>query len=131
MLQVETPSVQSLREVAAICSFFTLIKAFDWLRLFEGTAFYIQLVAETMVDITAFMIVLLFSLIAFGIPLGFLSMNSASDDQVVEGVFNSFFFDVMFNQYLLGLGEFNTDGFGNNPQVTLCYLIFIAATFIT
>ena len=32
---------ESLRVVAAFASFFILLKTFDWLRLFEGTAFYI------------------------------------------------------------------------------------------
>jgi len=32
---------------------------------------------------------------------------------------------------MLSLGEFGMDGFDDHPQMLLCYLIFIAATFLT
>lgn len=66
---------EKVRVAAAFACFCTLFKAFDWLRLFEGTAFYILLVEETLKDIVAFMIVLAVSLMIFGTPIGILNMN--------------------------------------------------------
>lgn len=44
-------SDETLRIVAAITSCSLMIKLYDWLRLFDGTSFYILLIAETMKDI--------------------------------------------------------------------------------
>ena len=123
---------ESLRVVAAFASLCILLKTFDWLRLFEGTAFYIQLVQETLADIAAFMILLIFSLFIFGTPMGFLTLNSiGAENEVVTSVFGGWLPDLIFNQYLLALGEFNMDGFDLSPQKIVCYLFFIGATFIT
>ena len=78
------------------------------------------------------MILLVVSLLIFGTPMGFLSLNSSdAEDQVVSSVFDSWLLDILFNQYLLALGEFNMDGFDESPQKVICYLFFMSATFIT
>lgn len=41
-------SIESIRILASIVSLCIFVKLFDWLRLFEGTAFYILLVGETL-----------------------------------------------------------------------------------
>ena len=123
---------ESLRVVSACASLCILMKTFDWLRLFEATAFYVQLVQATIYDIAAFMILLIISLFIFGFPMGFLTLNSiGAENEVVTGVFGSWLPDLLFNQYLLALGEFNMDGFETSPQTFVCYLFFIGATFIT
>ena len=123
--------VDKLRVIAAFACFCTLVKAFDWLRLFDGPAFCIKLVEETLKDIAAFMVVLFVSLMIFGIPLGVLNMNRDASNSLIDTVFGSWVLDVMFNQYLLGLGEFGMDNFSDNPQAIICYIFFISATFIT
>ena len=40
-----------LRLMAALASCILVIKVYDWLRLFEGTAFYIHLIDSTFKDI--------------------------------------------------------------------------------
>lgn len=45
--------------------------------------------------------------------------------------FHFFLIDVLLNQYFLALGEFNYDNFTSGPQMVLCYIFFILATFIT
>ena len=89
---------ESLRVVAAFASLLILLKTFDWLRLFEGTAFYVQLVQATLNDIAAFMILLVFSLFIFGSPMGFLTLNSiGAENEVVTSVFGGWLFDMLFN----------------------------------
>lgn len=120
-----------LRVIAAFASFCIMSKAFDWLRLFENTAFFILLVEETMKDIAAFMIILFASLLVFGLPIQYLNLNRTDDNAIVDGVFGFWGLDILFNQYLLSLGEFNMDNFADNPQSLICYIFFIMATFIT
>ena len=72
---VDMIDVESLRIMAAIASFCILAKVFDWLRLFEQTAFYVMLVTETQRDIRAFIILLFTSLMLFGVPLEMLNLN--------------------------------------------------------
>lgn len=68
-------TLNALRVMAAIDSCCMFIKMFDWLRLFEGTAFYILLVAETLSDIKPFMVLLFTALLMFGMPIFMLNLN--------------------------------------------------------
>ena len=104
-------SFETRRVLAAIASFSIIFKAFDWMRLFEGTGFYILLVELTIREIMSFMIVLLFSWIVFGMPIGFLDMNRTRDTSLIDGIFGSWTGDIIFNQYLLSLGEFRMDNY--------------------
>lgn len=104
---------------------------FDWLRLFDKTSFFIKLIGETLVDILPFMILLVTSLMMFGVPVAMLNLNRAEgDNDIVSTIFGFWIFDLLANQYFLSLGEFNTDNFEAGPQSILCYIFFFAATFI-
>ena len=46
-------------------------------------------------------------------------------------VFGQFIIDVIFNQYMLSLGEFTMDGYDDHPEMVLCYFFFLGATFVT
>ena len=50
---------------------------------------------------------------------------------IVEAVFGHFFMDLIYNQYMMSLGEFTMDGFGDHPEMIICYVFFLAATFVT
>ena len=39
--------------------------------------------------------------------------------------------NLLYNQYMLSLGEFGMDNFDDNPQTHLIYVIFLSATFFT
>ena len=124
-------AVENLRAMAAIASCTLMVKVFDWLRLFENTAFYILLVMETMKDIKAFLILLMTTLMMFGIPMVMLYLNRTDDNALVDATFGFWGFNLLLNQYLLALGEFNMDNFADQPQMILCFFFFISATFIT
>ena len=68
-LRVEIIAVEQLRVLAAFASCFILVKMFDWLRLFEETAFYVLLVGMTLSDIKAFLLLLMTALMMFGVPI--------------------------------------------------------------
>ena len=71
--------MSDLRTLAAIASCFIFIKMFDWLRLFEKTAFYQQLVMELLYEIRHFGILILLSILMFGLPLMMLNLNRQDD----------------------------------------------------
>ena len=71
--------VENLRIMAAFATCAIFIKLYDWLRLFEMTAFYVLLVKMTMKEILPFMILLFVSLLIFGIPMSMLSLNREED----------------------------------------------------
>lgn len=123
--------LEFLRPMAAIASCTLLIKVFDWLRLFEKTAFYILLVEETMRDVSSFLILLLTALMMFGVPMIMLNLNRVDQNSIVDDPFGFWVLNMLLNQYLLALGEFNYDNFANQPQSYLCYIFFVMATFIT
>ena len=75
MLEKSWIPIEKLRILASIASCSQILKAYDWMRLFEGTAFYILLISETIKDIRAFVILLFVGLMLFGVPLFMLNMN--------------------------------------------------------
>lgn len=71
--------IENLRALAAVGSCALIIKIFDWLRLFERTAFFVLLLTETLIDIQYFITLVFVSLIMFGIPMVILN-NSRGED---------------------------------------------------
>ena len=113
---------------------FLWIKVFDWLKLFSTTSFFVKLITETLIDIQHFIMIFFVAIFMFGVPMFILGMNSPADAEapLIDEVFGSgWFFNSFYNQYMLSLGEFAMDGFGDSPQVILCYVLFLLATFIT
>ena len=104
-----------MRIFAAFASCLILLKLFDWLRLFERTAFYVLLIRDTLDDIRYFMVLILDMLMIFGIPLVMLDANSNEDKQLIDSAFNFWLLDLVFNQYLLSLGEFGLDNYEEHP----------------
>ena len=94
---IELVSLQSLRVIAAFASCFTIMKLFDWLRLFEDTGFYVLLVEETLFDIRFFLLLLLTTLMMFGVPLVMLDANSHDGKEIIEGTFNFWIADLVYN----------------------------------
>ena len=108
------------------------VKVFDWLRLFEKTAFYVRLIIETIYDVRIFIFVFFIACFAIGQPMYMLQLNKKSGDEDIIGpVTGHFAFDSLYNQYMLSLGEFAMDGFDNHPEMALCYLLFFISTFST
>ena len=69
-------SLTTLSLMAALSSFTLLVKAFDWMRLFDSTSFYILLLQETIADVQVFIVIFIQSLFLFGVPLVILSRNT-------------------------------------------------------
>jgi len=76
--------IELLRSMAAIASCTLMLKVFDWLRLFEKTAFYILLVEVTLKDVSSFLILLVTALMMFGVPMVMLNLNRDNDNSIVD-----------------------------------------------
>ena len=109
------PSIEVQRVISALASFLTVLKIFDWLRLFEETAFYVLLVQETLWDIRFFMLLLLTTLLMFGVPLVLLQGSSPAGKELIDSSFGYWMIDLFFNQYMVALGDFSTDTFADHP----------------
>ena len=130
LLDLEWPGLPAQRLLSAFVIIALWFKVFDWLRLFEKTSFYIRLIAETFVDIGYFMIIFIMALITSGSAMYMLQLNQVEGKaDIVESVFSHFFIDSIYNQYMMSLGEFTMDGFGDHPTMIICYIFFILATF--
>ena len=107
---------------------------FDWLRLVDQTSFYIKLIEKTFTDIVQFMILFLIALGMIGSAMYALEIAfdfGENSDRIVENKFNFFILDMLYNQYMLALGEFTMDAFESSPLDDLCFLLFIFATLFT
>ena len=107
---------------------------FDWLRLFDQTSFYIKLIERTFEDIVQFLILFIIALSMIGCAMYALEQGTGGGDDagsIVEPVFGFFYFDSIYNQYMLSLGEFSIDGFDEHQNKELCYILFIFATLFT
>ena len=71
-------------------------KVFDWLRLFSGTAFFIQLVAETLKSIRYFLIILVVWYMLFGTAFYIISFNQGTDE-VVPDISSIWVFDAFMS----------------------------------
>ena len=67
----------------------------------------------------------------FGIPMNMLNLNRDVNEKVIDDPFPYWLPNIMFNQYLLALGEFNIDSFENGKQAGMCFTFFMLATFFS
>ena len=79
------------------------------------------------------MLLMVISLMIFGIPLVMLNINRTIDgeDEVIHEVSKFWMPNMVLNQYLLALGEFQIDEFELGSQSGLCYMFFVMATLIS
>ena len=118
--------------IAALLTFFLWVKVLDWCQLFGPTSFFTKLIKETIYDIRYFSMICFVALLMFGVPLYLLQLNRTDENAVVEAKFGDIWLlNAFYNQYMLTLGEFTIDEYDDQPQVYLCYIFFISATFFT
>ena len=118
-----------IRQLAGISMTLMWVKTFYWMRLFSNTSFYIRLIMETLKDIKYFLILFIFIMMCFGNAL--LVMNQGRSSHVYSKVFNVPFLDSMLNQYILTIGDYDTEAFRMEGGDIIIWCLFIMATFIT
>lgn len=126
------------------------------MSLFRPTAFYVTMLEESIYDIGAFMLMLIICLVSFTNAIMIVDVNqqkifeynnakSGEDySSFIDEKFSSQFMNVIFSQYLLGLGEFEVDeldsegneiynvfGEYTNDVNNLLWIYFLFATLLT
>ena len=112
-------SFHALKTLVAITVIGVWIDSFYWMRLFDKTAFFINLLKETFSDIKAFCAML--TILLLGVSNVFYIFNLIHEDHHEEvhednRVFPKYmdfqyeFINSVLFTYINGLGEFNTDG---------------------
>ena len=100
------------------------------MRLFSSTAFYVKLLTETFGDIKSFFILFIAILCTFGNAMLIMNANRDEDSQIYSAVFTVKYLDIIMNQYMLSLGEFDTDNFSDDGSDVMIWLLFMITTFI-
>ena len=63
------------RTVASLTVLIAWVKVFDWLRLFDETAFYMKLMRQTFIDMTSFVLIYFVGLAMVGSSMYIMQMN--------------------------------------------------------
>ena len=84
--------------MAAFASSLIMLKFYDFMRLFNRTAFYVQLLSKTISKIKYFMVLFFVSILIFGLPFSMLTLNRDSNSQLmVPERFGWWFIDTFYN----------------------------------
>ena len=128
LVRYEIPDFRVLRIMACFSSLLLLVKLYDWMRIFDVTAFYIQLLKSTIKDMSTFMSILMYGLLIAGFPMMFIVMNwDKSDDRNII----SAFLGSLWNLYLIMIGEFGFDDWEkeeDSVELIIMMGLFAAAT---
>lgn len=92
------------------------------------------LIVESFKDIRYFLLIVLVCIASFASAFLILDKNQKAldnDGELIDIKFKSTVFDSLLNQYLLGLGEFETDPYSDNDYAIYLWIMFILATLIT
>lgn len=109
------------------------VKLFYWMRLFDDFAAFIRILSEIVVDTVPFMVFLVICIGMFSNSLLLLDQSrrlNGIDAPIDEPVFGFAWLDAFVRQYLVGLGEFGMDNFGEQDG-TLVWIMFLLATLVT
>jgi hypothetical protein len=117
---------EDVNRVAAISVLVLYFKLFYFLRIFFATAYLVRMIIEIMLDMKFFVSVLMIATIAFANAFYILGRNSPEDDGNLAG---ENFVDAFIFSYKMGLGDFNTDGFGTRDEEVL-WIFFLLNSLI-
>lgn len=65
--------LEVLQVMGAVSSGLLMVQFYNWLRLFDNTAFYVRLITQTMHRIRYFLLLFVVALALFGLPLNLLN----------------------------------------------------------
>ena len=106
--------------IASIAVLVLWFRFFYLLRVFSETAYLVSMVEAIIVDMRYFVLALLMAIIAFANTFFILGRNSDGSNFAGDTVFLAFIFS-----YKMGLGDFDTDGFGTDDEILIWILWFL------
>lgn len=125
-------SVVWVRSIGALGCWFMWIKLFYWMRLFRSTAYFITLISQTIFDVRIFSMMLAIILCAFANFFFVLNNNTVESDgfHYVGSYVGNTVADAFIAMYLMGLGEFDMDGYSQGTNVYMTWGFFLMGTFL-
>ena len=120
------------RTWAAISICFLWLKLFDWMRLFDGTAFFMRLLGDTIWDIKYFLVIMFIVYEGFGSAFHIIDMSRQANEEgsIMTYLARMWFVNSFQYTYLLGLGEFDLENATNGSNIILFYGLFNISTFL-
>ena len=107
------------------------MKVFDWLRLFDKTAFFIRLIQETVISIRSFLMILVLCYLMFGSAFYIININLGPDEEIMPKLSNFWVFNAFESQYELSLGEYMVEDYRESEtHQFLIYALFVLSSFI-
>ena len=105
-------------------------KIFYWMNISTSYSFYIKLIKATIQDIGIFASILIVLFMMLANVLMILNDRRYEDVKFVQEIFSLPFLDAFMNQYMLALGEFDIENYGQNHNNDVeVWLLFILSTF--
>ena len=117
--------------LAALASLCICLKFFDWLRLFDKTSFYINLIGMTLSEVKFFLILLVASMLLFGLPMMIININSTENASIFETNSPLQIINMLIHQYYQSLGNFNNENYSENSHSTFIWILFFMSTGFT
>ena len=117
--------------LAAVAVGLIWFKLFTWMRIYDPTAFFMRLLAETFKDIFDFFIMFLVIISAFANVFYILNFGKMlmHEGALYEHSLESDILNSWITEYKIGLGSFDTSSYeGTNDR--LIWLIWFASTFL-
>jgi hypothetical protein len=113
------------RILQAIGVFFMWFKFLYFFRIFKKYGYLIRLIITVISDMSTFLVVLFFTLVAFGDT--FLTISNGNKEPPHEPFVHGFF-DAIIYTYLTTLGSFDLETFKNSIATNLLIAFFLTCT---
>lgn len=126
-------TMQKIRTVAAVSTWFMWVKVFYWMRLFRSSGYYITLILQTINDIKIFLAMVALILTAFANVFFLLQLNvpaKDADNPILSSYYGSSVIDSFIGMYVMALGDFNYGGFAASANDGVAWIFFLLGTFI-
>jgi hypothetical protein len=111
---------QDANAVACMAALVIWFRFFYLLRVFSETAYLVSMIEAIIWQMKYFVLALIIAIIAFANTFFILGRNSDGDNFAGNNVWYAFLFS-----YRMGLGDFDTDGFGTDDEVLIWVLWFL------
>ena len=126
--------IDFIRVIGGCCCFCMWIKVFYWCRLFSNTAYFINLIIQTLNDSKYFAVMLLIIITSFTQLFFIIQLNINEKDHekyhYVVDYTGETVSSAWISMYVLAMGDFHFSGYGEGPDVFIAWGAWLLATYL-